>query len=79
MFVWVGMQSIATSTDILLVCCDASKAVGRASTVQDGRAHVQGHSWNCAVIPESTGSVSPICLVDVPSALLGPIVCWCRP
>jgi len=26
------------------------------STVQDGRAHVQGHSWNCAVIPESTGS-----------------------
>jgi len=24
------------------------------STVQDGRAHVQGHSWNCAVIPEST-------------------------
>ena len=23
--------------------------------------------------------VSPICLVDVPSALLGPIVCWCRP
>ena len=26
------------------------------SAVQDGRAHVQGHSWNCAVIPESTGS-----------------------
>jgi len=26
------------------------------STVQDGRSHVQGHSWNCAVIPESTGS-----------------------
>ena len=26
------------------------------STVQDGRAHVQGHSWNCAVMPESTGS-----------------------
>jgi len=26
------------------------------STVQDGGAHVQGHSWNCAVIPESTGS-----------------------
>ena len=26
------------------------------SGVQDGRAHVQGHSWNCAVIPESTGS-----------------------
>ena len=26
------------------------------STVQDGRAYVQGHSWNCAVIPESTGS-----------------------
>ena len=26
------------------------------STVQDGRAHVQGHSWSCAVIPESTGS-----------------------
>jgi len=25
------------------------------STVQDGRAHVQGHSWNCAIIPESTG------------------------
>jgi len=25
-------------------------------TVQDGRAHVQGHSWNCAVISESTGS-----------------------
>jgi len=24
--------------------------------VQDGRAHVQGHSWNCAGIPESTGS-----------------------
>ena len=23
--------------------------------------------------------VSPICLVDVPSALLGPIVCWYRP
>ena len=23
--------------------------------------------------------VSPIYLVDVPSALLGPIVCWCRP
>jgi len=23
--------------------------------------------------------VSPICLVDVLSALLGPIVCWCRP
>ena len=28
------------------------------SAVQDGRAHVQGHSWNCAVIPESTGSCS---------------------
>ena len=26
------------------------------SAVQDGRAHVQGHSWNCAVIPEPTGS-----------------------
>ena len=26
------------------------------SAVQDSRAHVQGHSWNCAVIPESTGS-----------------------
>jgi len=26
------------------------------STVQDGRARVQGNSWNCAVIPESTGS-----------------------
>jgi len=26
------------------------------STVEDGRAHVQGHSWNCAVIPESIGS-----------------------
>ena len=26
------------------------------SAVQDGRAHVQGNSWNCAVIPESTGS-----------------------
>ena len=26
------------------------------SAVQDGRAHVQGHSWNCDVIPESTGS-----------------------
>ena len=26
------------------------------SAVEDGRAHVQGHSWNCAVIPESTGS-----------------------
>ena len=26
------------------------------SAVQDGRAHLQGHSWNCAVIPESTGS-----------------------
>jgi len=26
------------------------------SAVQDGRAHVQGHSWNRAVIPESTGS-----------------------
>ena len=26
------------------------------STIQDGRAHVQGHSLNCAVIPESTGS-----------------------
>ena len=26
------------------------------SMVQDGRAHVQGQSWNCAVIPESTGS-----------------------
>ena len=26
------------------------------STVQDGRAHVQGHLWNCVVIPESTGS-----------------------
>ena len=26
------------------------------SAVQDGRAHVQSHSWNCAVIPESTGS-----------------------
>jgi len=25
-------------------------------TVQDGRAHVQGHSWNRAFIPESTGS-----------------------
>jgi len=25
-------------------------------TVQDGRAHVRGHSWNCAVIRESTGS-----------------------
>ena len=27
-------------------------------TAKDGRAHVhvQGHSWNCAVIPESTGS-----------------------
>ena len=24
-------------------------------------------------------TVSPICLVDVPSALLGPIVCWYRP
>ena len=24
--------------------------------VQDGGADVQGHSWNCAVIPESTGS-----------------------
>ena len=24
--------------------------------VQDGRAHVQGHLWDCAVIPESTGS-----------------------
>ena len=24
------------------------------SAVQDGRAHVQGHSWNRAVIPEST-------------------------
>jgi len=23
--------------------------------------------------------VSPICLVDVPSALLGPIICWYRP
>jgi len=23
--------------------------------------------------------VSSICLVDVPCALLGPIVCWCRP
>ena len=23
--------------------------------------------------------VSPFCLVDVPSALLGPIVCWYRP
>ena len=21
----------------------------------DGRAHVEGHSWNCAIIPESTG------------------------
>ena len=30
--------------------------VSGESTVQDGRAHVQGHSWNCAVIPESTGS-----------------------
>ena len=26
------------------------------SAVQDGHADVQGHSWNCAVIPESTGS-----------------------
>jgi len=26
------------------------------STVQDGRAQVQGHSWNCDTIPESTGS-----------------------
>ena len=25
-------------------------------TVQDGRAHVQGHSWNRDVIPQSTGS-----------------------
>jgi len=25
-------------------------------TIQDGCAHVQGHSWNCAVIHESTGS-----------------------
>jgi len=24
--------------------------------VQDGRAHVQGHLWDCAVISESTGS-----------------------
>ena len=39
------------------------------STVQDSRAPVQGHSWNCAVIPESTGSCrrsawstfSPLC------------------
>jgi len=30
------------------------------------------HTWvNCFL--------SPICLVDVPSALLGSIVCWCRP
>ena len=28
----------------------------RESAVQDGRVHVQGHPWNCAVIPESTGS-----------------------
>jgi len=27
-----------------------------APTFQDGRDHVQGQSWNCAVIPESTGS-----------------------
>ena len=26
------------------------------SAVQDGRAHVQGHSWNYGIIPESTGS-----------------------
>ena len=26
------------------------------STVQDGRAYIQGHSWTCVVIPESTGS-----------------------
>ena len=31
--------------------------------VQDGCAHVQGHSWNCAVIPESTGSC---CVADLP-------------
>ena len=40
----------------------SSASIGRlapgsgVSTVQDGRAHVQGHSWNRAVIPESTGS-----------------------
>jgi len=28
----------------------------RTGTIQDGRAHVRGHSWNCTVITESTGS-----------------------
>ena len=30
-------------------------------------------------VPWVNWFVSPICLVDVPSALLGPIVCWYRP
>ena len=52
------------------------------SAVQDGRAHVQGHSWNCAVIPESTGSCSrsawstfpPLCSSARTNRLLTPPV-----
>jgi len=36
------------------------------SAAQDGRAHVQGHSWNCAVIPESTGSCGRSALSTFP-------------
>jgi len=34
------------------------------SAVQDGPAQVQGHSWNCAVIFESTGSCH--CVTNLP-------------
>jgi len=46
------------------------------STVQDGHAHVQGHSWNCAIVPESTGSCRRSTWLAFPrSTLPGPIVC----
>ena len=49
-------------------------------SVQDGRAHVQDHSWNCAVIPESTAGLCRRSAWSAsPPALLGPIICWCRP
>ena len=57
---WTWQRSSSTACDTQTTFpMQSSPSIGsrlRRGTAEDGCAHVQGHSWNCTVIPESTGS-----------------------